>query len=128
MARVSLSMEVEPRDFEGLRRMMESICEALGNAHFNGDEIEFTSEPDGMCAMGTLIVTTSVHIQPDRAIVRFRPAAGMILFIGWLMAILPDRATVTWRKGWPVIYCPPYDDRNREDDPTPLVPNELVPA
>lgn len=127
MAKIESELTFTVSGLEECEASFGSIGEALQNAHV---DLEGDIESEGYEIRFRGV--TIVHIQHTEAWPHFllglKPAAGMILFIGSLMAMLPSRATVTWRDGWPRVYCPPNDEREVEDDPTPLVPNELVPA
>ena len=126
MARLVAAITTE---FDGLDRCVASmgaIAESADNAHVDLDDLGCD---EGVVSFGGMKITTmSMHMADWTMTVHIKPAPAMILFIGWLMSKLPSYATVTWRDGWPHVYCPPRDDRDHEDDPTPLVPNELVPA
>lgn len=127
MARLITLITIEYRDQEKMLACFRGIFEALDNAHVE-PEIELEIYPGGVRCNGTSVVWVCHENSGNSFVFRFKPAPGMILFVGWLMTILPSRARVIWRDGWPHIYCPPHDDRDAEVDPTPLVPNELVPA
>jgi hypothetical protein len=106
---------------------MGSIGEAAENACLDIEDIDL-NESGGLAFQGMAITSMTVTWEKTCYVLRVKPAPAMFLFIGWLMANLPSSATLSWRNGWPHVYCPPNDDADFEDDPTPLVPNELVPA
>lgn len=115
----------------GFGDFLASLCEAFSNAHIEDTDIDifYCEERNGVIADGMLIAVFGIaEIQADAILISLKPASSMVLFVGWLMTILPPRASVVWRDGWPHIHCPPNDDRDDGYDPMPLVPNELVPA
>jgi hypothetical protein len=126
MARIVTKLTCETQGLDQCKAAMRSIGDASHNAHLELSEM--LDGGDDLVFQGMAILNWSTSWQGFHGILRVKPAPAMLLFIGALMAALPLRATVTWRDGWPFVYCPPNDDRDCEDDPTPLVPNELVPA
>lgn len=92
------------------------------------DDMEIISTTDGFTADGLLISRIDWEIRGFEATATIRPTASMILFVAGLMAKLPSRASVEWAAGWPHVHCPPNGDRDDEIDPSPLVPDALVPA
>lgn len=131
MARVGLSYRIV--GFDELRVTLQSIGEALDNAQAEGDDIELTidAEFEAVLANGMAIagVGRSNGVEGDVSFIfTIKPTASMVLFIAHVMTLLPSRARVEWIGGWPIIHCPPHDDRDAENDPTPLFPNELEPA
>lgn len=130
MASTGLRIDIEYRDFDKCRASFQSFYESAVNADMEDCiEIEYQSYAVRWQGMA-LVRAEHPKQQPSKTaiIMHFKPAPGMILFVGWLMTVLPSRAKATWQDGWPHVYCPPNDDRDYEDDPTPLVPNELIPA
>jgi len=98
-----------------------SISASLSNAHTDHVHLD-VSHPGQFISINdqAVIALTSIRGEPGVCGIQLKPTASMILFIGWLMTQLPSRATVTWRDGWPHVYCPPNDDR--EDDTIPHMP------
>lgn len=128
MARMIVQFGTEMRGLEELQASFCSAADAVTNAWIL-DDLEPLEEIDGIIVwQGMSLNSLTTRIEGWTAICEVRPAPALILFAGWLMSVLPDRARVTWTDGWPLFYCPPNDDRDSESDPTPLVPNELVPA
>jgi hypothetical protein len=102
-----------------------SASEAASNAHDELIELEFSDGAIRFQGMA-LVDMGEPRIEGWTVICDVKPTAAMILFASWFMSMLPSRARVTWSNGWPLFYCPPNDDRDGEDGPTPLVPDELV--
>lgn len=108
---------------------VESIVVALANAHADHIHLEVeTSGGQDVLFNGLRVAHFIIKIEGGFASIELKPTASMILLMNWLLVQLPSTASVTWQDGWPTLRCPPNDDREYEDDPTPLVPNELVPA
>lgn len=126
MARLVAELRLEWQGLDGCITSMQTIAEAMDNACL--DDVELVCTSEGFTFNGLLITTIKFDHGGNPILATVKPTASMILFIGWLMTQLPSTARVTWADGWPHVYCPPNDDRDHEDDPTPLVPNELVPA
>lgn len=102
---------------------MDSIGEATQNAYVDIEGIDLV---DGALTFHGLPITSMETIWDGcLCTILVKPTSSMILFVGWLMAALPERASVVWRDGWPFVYCPPNDDCDFEDDPTPSAPDEL---
>lgn len=123
MARGQIIFVVRGRD--QLIESLMSIAEAAGNAHLDDLSIDWAG---GVPLFeGMPIHDWLTYFEAGQAILRFRPAPGMILYIGWLMTKLPSRASVIWRDGWPIVHCPPHDDRDDEEPIEPLRPDCLEP-
>jgi hypothetical protein len=122
MARLELTIDVV--GLEDCKASFASMYEAAENACL---DVEVGENGDGIICQGMTVVAVEMQSGCPTKLT-FRPTASMILFVGWLMTKLPVRASVAWRNGWPFFYCPPYDDADYADDPTPLIPNELEPA
>lgn len=120
-------LRLDHRGLDQCLATFASVSEAAAHAHAELIELDYA---DGaICFQGMpLVGMGEPRIEDWTVICEVRPTAAMILFAAWFMSALPGRATVTWNGGWPIFYCPPNDDRDGEDDPTPLVPNELEPA
>lgn len=118
-----ITLRSEHRGLDECLACFASASEASAHAHCELIELDFA---DGAIRFqGSALVSMEMRIEGNVVIGEVKPTAAMILFAAWFMNALPARATVTWKDGWPIFYCPPNDDRDAEDDPTPLVPNEL---
>lgn len=127
MARVIGTLHLEHRGLDQCLASFASASEAASNAHDDLVELEYADGAIRFQGMA-LVDMGEPRIEGWTVICDVKPTAAMILFASWFMSVLPSRARVTWNSGWPTFYCPPNDDRDVEDDPTPLVPNELIPA
>lgn len=116
--------------FDELALTLASICEALANAYVEAFDIEIDYCDRRQAITWNDMAVTSMDSGVDKENCRLviRPTASMLLFIGYIMTLLPSRARVIWSNGWPIISCPPRDDRDVIDDPTPPVPNQLEPV
>jgi hypothetical protein len=124
MARRNLTLSLSVP--EGYTRMLESLGEAQANSHFDG-EIDIQSDRGGLTHKGVTIVRFGKARSTCSALIfGIQPGVGLPLFAANILALLPPRASVEWDGAWPVFKCPPNDDRGFEDDPTPLVPDELI--
>jgi hypothetical protein len=125
MARLVGKLVIELHGIEACKASFASIAESANNACLDLDVLEWP-ESGGVTFNGMSIMEMGTSNSEGMISgFRIKPTVGMILFVAWLMANLPRTATVVWRHGWPVVYCPPNDDADFEDDPTPLMPNEL---
>lgn len=127
MARAIGTLRLEHRGLDQCLASFASASEAASNAYDDLIELEFADGAIRFQGMA-LVDMGEPRIEGWTVICDVKPTAAMILFAAWFMSVLPSRARLTWSNGWPTFYCPPNDDRDAEDDPTPLVPNELVPA
>lgn len=127
MARLVANLRCEHRGIDQCLATFASASEAAANAHNDLTGLEYADGAIRFQGM-PLIDMGEPRIEGWTVFIEVKPTAAMILFAASFMTDLPDRATVTWSGGWPTFYCPPNDDRDVEDNPTPLVPNELIPA
>ena len=122
--KIVINLMIEVRGMDRLQASFGSIGEACENAHLCLDG--HVNECNGtMAFQGMRLINMEQSFEEERCIVQISPAPAMMLFIGWLMTALPSRASVVWKNGWPFVKCPPNDDRDFEDDPTPSAPEEL---
>jgi len=110
---------------ERLCTSFQSIAQAAANACLDLEGPD--PNKDGIQIRGLKVVSTDICRRTTEFYLTWRPTSGMILYIAWLMTVLPQRASVAWRNGWPYVECPPRDDGEYEDAPAPLDPNLLVP-
>jgi hypothetical protein len=124
MARLVGTLTLETRGLDQCKASLESIGEAAQNAYLDLENID-VAEGGALTFNGMAVTRMETSWEGFHGVLAIKPTAGMHLFVAWLMANLPATATVAWRDGWPLVYCPPNDDGDFEDDPTPLMPNEL---
>lgn len=122
--RLVVDLVIEMRGLERLQASFSSIGEACDNAHLDLDG-HVIEETGTMTFQGMRLVNMIQSFEDGRCVMTLQPAAGLVIFIGWLMTALPSRASVIWMEGWPFVKCPPNDDCDYEDDPTPSAPEEL---
>lgn len=126
MARLTYS--VRHRGLDECLACFVSIAEAAEGARHDAELIEIECG-DGIAKFqGMALSTIDAVTEPGAVTVTIRPTASIILFAAWFMSVLPSRATVVWKDGWPLFHCPPRDEGGGEDTPAPLVPSELMPA
>lgn len=126
MARLIFS--VEHRGLDECLACFSSIAETADCARRDAELIEIECSEGIAKFQGMELSTIDAVTEGCKVTVMIRPTASIILFAGWFMSVLPRRATVVWKDGWPLFHCPPNDDRDGEEEPTPLVPSELIPA